>query len=100
MGSQRTVLWRKQLQLPSQCQEACENNTAESFSEFFDAAESEKCVENLKSQRQESQWKNVLMIFQGYGRKVKINSLVSGRKLNFKLRSQSLKFSFWAETKL
>ena len=31
-------------------------DTAESFAEIFYAAESEKCIENPKSQRQESQW--------------------------------------------
>ena len=31
---------------------------AESFSELFYAGECEKCIENQKSQRQESQWKN------------------------------------------
>ena len=38
--------------------------------------------------------------FLGYGRKVKIKSLVSVWKLNFQLRPQSLKFSFRAKTKL
>ena len=38
---------------------------AESFSELFYAAEWEKCVENLKSQRRESQWKNVSIALQG-----------------------------------
>ena len=40
-------------------------DTAESFSELFHAAEWEKCVENQKSQRQESQWKNVSIALQG-----------------------------------
>ena len=32
---------------------------------IFNAAECEKCIENQKSQRQESQWKNVSMALQG-----------------------------------
>ena len=43
------------MQFPSRYQQACKNNTAESFSELFYAAESEKCIENPKSQRQEAQ---------------------------------------------
>ena len=39
--------------------------TAESLYEFFHAAEWEKCVENPKSQRKESQWQNVSMALQG-----------------------------------
>ena len=42
-----------------------QNDTAESFSELFYAAECEKCIENPKSQRKKSQWKNVAMALQG-----------------------------------
>ena len=45
-------------------QEGCKNDTAESFSELFYAAEWGKCIENQKSQRQESQWKNVSIALQ------------------------------------
>ena len=41
MGVQRAVLFRRQLQFPSRCQETCKNDTAESISEFFHAAERE-----------------------------------------------------------
>ena len=41
-----------------------ENDTAESISKFFHAEEWEKCVENPKSQKQESQWENVSMALQ------------------------------------
>ena len=33
-----------------------QNDTVESVSEFFHAAERQKCVENSKSQEKESQW--------------------------------------------
>ena len=54
--------------------------TVESVSELFHAAESEKCVENPKSQRQESQWKNVSMAMQGLTSKelAPIHSVNSG----------------------
>ena len=55
MGSQRAVFYRRQLQFLSR-KKAWKNDTAEFFSDFFHAAEREKCVENPKSQRQESQW--------------------------------------------
>ena len=45
------------------------NDTAESFSEIFYAAEWEKCIENPKSQRQKSQWKNVSIAVQGLPQK-------------------------------
>ena len=41
------------------------NDTAESFSEIFHAAECEKCIENQKSERQKSEWKNVSIALQG-----------------------------------
>ena len=39
MGNQRAVCERRQLQFPSRYQQACKIDTAESFSEFFHAAE-------------------------------------------------------------
>ena len=45
------------------------NDTAESFNELFYAAEREKGVENAKSQRKESQWKNVSIALQGLPQK-------------------------------
>ena len=39
MGVQRAVYERRQLQFPPRYQQTCENDTAESVLEFFDAAE-------------------------------------------------------------
>ena len=41
------------------------NNTAESFSKIFCAAECEKCVENQKSLRQKPKWRNGSTAVQG-----------------------------------
>ena len=40
-------------------------DTAESFSEILYVAECEKCIENQKSQREKSKWKNVSIALQG-----------------------------------
>ena len=56
LESQRAVFQRGQVEFPTQYKQACKNNAAESFSEFFHAAEWEKCLENPKSQRKKSQW--------------------------------------------
>ena len=46
---------RRHLQFPTRYEQASKIDTAESFSELFYAAECEKCIENQKFQRQESQ---------------------------------------------
>ena len=56
MESQRAVSERRQLQFPTRYEWACKIDTAEFFSKIFYAAECEKCIENPKSQRKESQW--------------------------------------------